>query len=147
MEEAIDVLLVEDDDSDAELTMRALKRVSAIKNIFHVADGQEALDFIFCRGAFSGRQQAELPRLVVLDLKMPKVDGMEVLRRLKSDDRTRSIPVVLLTSSREQKDVNESFRLGVNSYTVKPVSYADFMKFVSELGAYWLSMNQSPDFG
>lgn len=140
----IEILVVEDDPQDLELMMRAL-RASKISNRIQTAyDGAEALDFIFCEGPHAGRKIEDAPKLILLDLKLPKVDGLEVLKRVKSDPRTRTIPIVILTSSREQKDVVESYRLGVNSYIVKPVNFERFAAAVGELGLYWLLLNQPP---
>ena len=140
----IDIILVEDNPDDADLTMRALRKNNLTNSLIHLQDGEEALDYIFCKGAYSGRSPGDIPKLILLDLKMPKVDGVEVLRQLKSDDRTKVIPVVLLTSSNEDRDIVECYRLGVNSYIVKPVEFASFVKVVSDIGLYWLSMNQIP---
>ncbi len=140
----IDVLLAEDNLNDAELTMRTLRKITQAGQIVHVNDGEEALNFIFCKGEYQHRAFDQTPKLIVLDLKMPKVDGMEVLKMLKADARTRGIPVVFLTSSKEEKDIAASYESGVNSYLVKPVEYADFVEAVSELGKYWLSLNQPP---
>ena len=141
---AIETLLVEDNPQDLELTLRALRKAN-LANLVQVArDGAEALDFIFCEGVHAGRRIEDVPRVVLLDLKLPKVDGLEVLRRIKADPRTRTIPVVALTSSREQGDVVESHRLGVNSYIVKPVNFDGFMAAVRQLGLYWLRLNEPP---
>lgn len=140
----VEILLVEDNPADAELALRALKRNKIANNIIVVGDGEEALDFIFARGAFSGRKVEDGPKVVILDLKLPKVDGLEVLREMKSDPRTRIIPVVVLTSSKEEADIVESYRLGVNSYIVKPVDFEKFVESVRTLGFYWLLLNQPP---
>jgi two-component system response regulator len=140
----IDILLVEDNPDDAELTMRALKKNGIANDLIHLKDGEEALNFIFCKGAYENRNFNEVPKLILLDLKMPKVDGIEVLRQIKSNEQTKIIPVVLLTSSKEDKDIIESYKLGVNSYIVKPVEFEGFVKAVSEMGLYWLLLNQSP---
>ena len=142
--EAIDLLLVEDNADDIELTVRALKKHNLANNIFVVRDGAEALDFIFATGSYSDRRVEDPPRVVLLDLKLPKVDGLDVLRRMKADERTKVIPVVVLTSSEEERDVIESYRLGVNSYMVKPVDFDKFLTSVSELGCYWLLLNKAP---
>lgn len=143
-EHKVDIVLVEDNANDAELTIRALRKNGIANRLIHLKDGEEALNYIFCKGPYSGRDINDIPKLVLLDLKMPKVDGIEVLNRIKSDDRTRIIPVVLLTSSKEEKDVSGSYRLGVNSYIVKPVDFEGFLKAVAGLGLYWLLLNQPP---
>ncbi len=144
-EGAVQILLVEDDPGDAELTLRALRRHNLANQVIHVTDGEQALDFVFGRGSYSSRDVSQHPRVVILDLKLPRVDGLEVLRAMKADERTRVIPVVVLTSSREERDVIESYRLGVNSYIVKPVDFDKFVDAVKELGLYWLLLNQRPD--
>ncbi|MFA5515178.1 MAG: response regulator [Desulfuromonadales bacterium] len=138
----IDILLVEDNPQDAELTIRALQKRHLANKLHLAEDGAEALDFIFCRGAHAGRQIDQPPRLILLDLKLPKVDGLEVLRALKADERTRSIPVVVVTSSREDPDIQTAYALGANSYVVKPVDFASFMEAVGHLGFYWLLVNE-----
>jgi len=140
----VEILLVEDNPEDAEITIRALKKVNLANRLVHVEDGQEALDFLFSQGAFAGRVGANQPRLILLDIKMPKVDGIEVLRRVKEDATTKTIPVVIMTSSAEEKDILNTYNLGVNSYVVKPVDFNQFLKAVSELGLYWLLINRSP---
>ena len=142
--DAIEILLVEDSPEDLELTLRSLQKSKLSNRIEIARDGAEALDFIFCEGPHAGRRIEDTPKVILLDLKLPKVDGLEVLRRIKTDPRTKSIPVVVLTSSREQKDVVESYRLGVNSYIVKPVNFEGFIAAVQDLGMYWLLLNQSP---
>ena len=137
----LEILLVEDNVHDAELTIRALKRRHLANNLVHLKDGAEALDFIFGQGAYAHRDIAQHPKVVLLDLKLPKVDGLEVLRAIKSDQRTKTIPVVVMTSSQEQRDVVESYQLGVNSYVVKPVDFNNFSKAVAELGCYWVLLN------
>ena len=139
---AVEILLVEDNPHDAELALRALTKHKLANKVLHVKDGAEALEYVYSTGAYAGRQTGTNPRVVLLDLKLPKVDGMEVLRRMKSDERTRSIPVVILTSSSEERDIVESYRLGVNSYIVKPVDFDKFLTCVRELGLYWLLLNQ-----
>jgi len=140
----VEILLVEDNPADVELTLRALRK-NNLANRIHVArDGEEALDFMFCRGAYSTRSPNALPRFILLDLKLPKVDGLEVLRQLKSDPRTRSIPVVILTASREERDLAESYKNGVNSYIQKPVDFDQFRDIVKNLGLYWLVVNEPP---
>jgi CheY-like chemotaxis protein len=140
----VEILLVEDNPEDLRLTERALQRANLANHIQIARDGEEALDFIFCRGAFVGRNIENAPKVILLDLKLPKVDGKEVLQRVKSDPRTSMIPVVVLTSSKEQIDVIESYRLGVNSYIVKPVNFERFALAVKDLGMYWLLLNESP---
>jgi two-component system, response regulator len=140
----VEILVVEDNPQDLELTLRALRKAKLSNHIQVARDGAEALDFIFCAGPHAGRQLENTPKMVLLDLKLPKVDGLEVLEKIKGDSRTKSIPVVVLTSSKEQKDVVESYRLGVNSYIVKPVEFEGFATAVGELGLYWLLLNQSP---
>jgi CheY-like chemotaxis protein len=140
----IEILLVEDNQDDLDMALRALRKANLTNKIQTVRDGAEALEFIFCEGAFAGRKLEKPPKVVLLDLKLPKVDGMEVLKRIKADPRTKTIPVVILTSSKEQKDVIESYNLGVNSYIVKPVNFEQFAAAVQELGMYWLLHNQPP---
>ena len=142
--EAIDLLVVEDDPHDAELTLRALLKANLLNRVQVVRDGVEAMEFLFGEGQHEGRRVEDVPRLVLLDLKLPRVNGLQVLRRIKSDPRTRAIPVVILTSSREDQDVVESYGLGVNSYVVKPVSFDRFAESVRQVGTYWLSLNQPP---
>jgi two-component system, response regulator len=140
----VDILLVEDNPNDAELAIRALTKQRLANNLQHVEDGEEALDFLFARGKYSGRDANERPKLILLDLKLPKVDGIEVLRAVKADERTNLTPVVVLTSSREERDLIETYRLGVNSYIVKPVDFDKFVDAVKELGFYWLLINEQP---
>ena len=140
----VEILLVEDNPQDLELTLRALKKANLANHIQVARDGKEALEFIFCEGLFAGRKIENTPKVVLLDLKLPKVDGKEVLARLKRDPRTRTIPVVVLTSSKEQSDLVESYNLGVNSYIVKPVNFEGFAAAVQNLGMYWLLLNQPP---
>ena len=140
----VEILLVEDNPSDEELTIHALRSNHLANNIEVVRDGAEALDYIFHTGAFADRSAGDRPKVILLDVKLPKVDGLEVLRRIKSDPRTRSIPVVVLTSSREECDVVDSYSLGVNSYIVKPVDFSRFAEVVRQLGLYWLLLNHSP---
>jgi CheY-like chemotaxis protein len=140
----IEILLVEDNPQDLELTQRALKKANLANHIQVARDGEEALQFIFCEGPYAGRKIENGPKVVLLDLKLPKVDGKEVLARMKSDPRTKMIPVVVLTSSKEQSDLVESYKLGVNSYIVKPVNFERFAAAVQELGMYWLLLNQPP---
>lgn len=140
----IEILLVEDNASDAEMTIRALKKNNLANQLLHVKDGAEALDFIFSEGKFAGSGGIQKPRVILLDLKMPKVNGIEVLRRLKEDERTQKIPVVVLTSSKEDPDIQTCYNLGVNSYVVKPVEFDEFYRAVSDLGLYWMIVNQPP---
>jgi two-component system response regulator len=142
--EAVDILLVEDNPQDAELTTRALKKNNLANRLFTVEDGAEALDFVFCRGKYATRDNGHSPKVVLLDLKLPKVSGLEVLRALKQDERTRAIPVVVVTSSREDPDIKTAYSLGANSYVVKPVDFDAFAEAVSSLGLYWLLVNQPP---
>lgn len=136
-----EILLVEDNESDAELTIRALKKKNIVNNIIHLKDGEEALEYIFGTGRYFDRNVANIPKVVLLDLKMPKVGGLEVLKKIKSDPKTSMIPVVVLTSSKEDKDVIEGYKLGVNSYIVKPVEFENFAQAVTDLGFYWVMMN------
>jgi len=143
----VEILLVEDNPQDLELALRALQKANLTNHIHTARDGVEALEFLFCEGPHAGRKIEDVPKVVLLDLKLPRVDGLEVLQRLKSDSRTRTIPVVVLTSSKEPEDVVESYKLGVNSYIVKPVNFEQFVAAVRELGMYWLLLNQLPDTG
>jgi len=140
----VQILLVEDNSSDAEMTIRALKKNNLANQLIHVKDGAEALDFIFSEGKFEGNGGIQKPKVILLDLKMPKVNGIEVLRRIKSDERTQKIPVVVLTSSKEDPDIQTCYKLGINSYVVKPVEFDAFYKAVSDLGLYWMIVNQPP---
>ncbi len=140
----VEILLVEDNPNDAEMTIRALKKHNLANSLVHVSDGEEALDFLFARGAYSARQMQNGPKMILLDLKLPKIDGLEVLKAVKEDSRTKLIPVVVLTSSTEEKDIIESYKLGVNSYIVKPVDFDKFVQAIKDLGLYWLLLNQSP---
>jgi CheY-like chemotaxis protein len=140
----IEILLVEDNASDAEMAIRALKKKNITNNIVHLKDGAEALDFVFATGKFEGRDIQNQPKIILLDLKMPKVSGIEVLQTLKSDERTKAIPVVVLTSSKEDPDVKKCYELGANSYIVKPVGFENFTEAIAEIGVYWLLLNQPP---
>ena len=144
MNSAIEILLVEDNPDDVELAMFALKK-NNFANTIHVArDGEEALDFLFCRGPHSGRSFDQPPKVVLLDLKLPKIDGLEVLRALKGDSRTQAVPVVVMTSSKQQRDMVEGYKLGVNSYIQKPIDFAEFREIIKQLGYYWVVINQPP---
>ncbi|HEV2381306.1 MAG TPA: response regulator [Terriglobia bacterium] len=140
----MEILLVEDDPQDVRLTVRELQSANLANRIEVARDGEEALDFLFCRGAHSGRSLRHPPRLVLLDLKLPKVDGLQVLQEIKSRPETHAIPVVVMTSSREEQDMIESYKLGVNSYIQKPVDFDQFRQTIKALGLYWLVVNQSP---
>lgn len=142
MSETEDIILVEDNPDDAELVIRALRKNGISNTIVHLKDGEEALHFLFCEGLYEGTKVPPKPRLILMDLKMPKVDGLEVLRRVKSHEQLRLIPVVMLTSSKEDKDIFESYHLGANSYVVKPVEFERLLKTVQGLGLYWLLLNQ-----
>ncbi len=140
----VEILLVEDNMNDAELTIRALKKSKIANNLIHVKDGASAIDFLFGKGEFEYRNINLKPKLILLDLKMPKVDGIEVLRIIKSNELTQKIPIVVLTSSRENPDIERCYTLGANSYIVKPVDFDGFIKAVSDLGLYWILHNQPP---
>jgi CheY-like chemotaxis protein len=140
----VDILLVEDNPDDLDLTLYALQR-NNLANAVHIArDGEEALDFVFCRGKHQDRRFDDPPKVVLLDLKLPKVDGLEVLRAMKNDKRTKAVPVVVMTSSKEQRDMVEGYQLGVNSYIQKPVDFDEFRNLINQLGFYWLVVNQPP---
>ncbi|MEA2327816.1 MAG: hypothetical protein QOE68_2775 [Thermoanaerobaculia bacterium] len=143
-EAAVEVLIVEDNPQDLELTLRALRRSHLANNIVTVSDGEEALDFLFARGAYSSRNVVEVPRVVFLDLKLPKVDGFEVLRAMRSDPRTKTVPVVVITSSAEERDRIATYGIGANSYVVKPIDFDSFAKTMSDVGFYWLAINRGP---
>lgn len=140
----VEILLVEDNPTDAELCIRALKKHNLANKLEWVKDGAQALDFLFALGEYAGRDVSHPPRVILLDLKLPKVSGLEVLKAVKADELTRHIPVVVLTSSREDRDVMECYSLGVNSYVSKPVTFEEFLKVVAELGLYWLLVNRPP---
>jgi two-component system, response regulator len=144
LENVIEILLAEDNPSDERLTLHALNRYNLTNKIHVVRDGAEALDFIFCTGAFAQRDITQPPKVILLDLKLPLVNGLEVLQRMKADPRTRLIPVVILTSSREERDIVDSYQLGVNSYITKPVDFEQFTEAVRTLGMYWVLLNQAP---
>ncbi|MFT3808114.1 response regulator [Arenimonas sp.] len=140
----VEILLVEDSAADAEMTLRTLKKRNIANSVEWVRDGVEALEYLFCEGQYDGRSNGR-PRLVLLDLKMPRLDGLQVLERMKDDERTSSIPVVMMTSSREEGDLLRSYELGVNSYIVKPVDFGEFADIVSQVGMYWMIANQVPE--
>jgi two-component system, response regulator len=141
---AVDILLVEDNPHDAELTIRALKKHSIKNQLIVLEDGAEAMDFIFCRGKYSQREIANQPKVILLDLKLPKVNGLEVLKAIKSNEQTRTIPVVIVTSSQQDPDIKIAYELGANSYVVKPVDFDAFVEVMSQLGLYWLLLSQTP---
>jgi CheY-like chemotaxis protein len=140
----VEVLLVEDSEEDLQLALRSFKKANFLNRVHVVRDGAEALDFIFCQGQYASRRMEDTPRMILLDLKLPKVNGLEVLQRIKRDPRTKLIPVVVLTSSKEQRDVFASYETGANSYIVKPVAFDGFAKAMQELGMYWLLLNNPP---
>ncbi len=140
----VEILLVEDSDLDAELTMKALKRNKLSNNVVRLKDGEQAIDYLFAKGEFKGRNTKRKPKLVLLDLKMPKVSGLEVLKAIRKNEKTKELPVVMLTSSKEERDMVESYTYGVNSYIVKPVEFDEFTKAVKDVGFYWLILNQTP---
>jgi CheY-like chemotaxis protein len=143
-ENIVEILIVEDNEQDLALAQRALRKANVTNRIHVARDGEEALEFLFCEGSFRERKMENGPKVILLDLKLPKIDGLEVLQRIKSDPRTKSIPVVVLTSSKEQNDVVETYNLGVNSYIVKPVNFEQFSETVQKLGMYWLLLNHPP---
>lgn len=140
----IEILLVEDNPRDAELIIRAFKKRNLANNMTHVEDGSEALDFLFNRGKYEGRKNVASPKIVLLDLKLPKLNGLEVLHEIRKNENTRTIPVVIVTSSAEDPDIKLAYELGANSYVVKPVNFEDFTEVMSNLGLYWLLINQHP---
>jgi len=144
MNQEVEILLAEDNESDAELTIRALRKNNLANKLVHLKDGADALDFLFAQGNYAYRDIQNAPKVILLDLKMPKVNGIEVLEKIKSDSRTQKIPVVMLTSSKEDPDIQRCYKLGVNSYVVKPVTFEEFVKAVSDLGLYWMLLNHSP---
>lgn len=145
MKNEVEILLVEDNPDDAGLTIRALKKQNLANNLVHLKDGAEALDFLFGQGDFKERNIKNHPKVILLDLKMPRINGLEVLRKIKAEPETRTIPVVVLTSSNEDPDIRECYQLGVNSYIVKPVEFDNFMRAVTDLGFYWLLLNKNAD--
>lgn len=147
MSHEVEILLVEDSPEDAELTIRALRRNKLANDIQVAEDGAEALDFLFCRGAYADRSFVHPPKLVLLDLKLPKVGGLEVLRAIRADQRTKAIPVVILTSSKEERDLISSYNLGVNAYAQKPVNFEQFSETIRQIGMFWMLVNQAPPRG
>ncbi len=141
---ALEILLIEDNPNDVELTLRALKKNNIANDIHVITDGAEALDYFFAKGKYKQRDIHIIPKLVILDLKLPKVDGLEILQQIKNNDTTKSIPVVILTSSKEERDIIDSYQLGANSFIVKPVDFDKFIATVQELGMYWLLYNEPP---
>ena len=144
MNHSIEIILVEDNPYDVEMTLMALKQHNLANNVHVLHDGAEALDFIFCTGQYASRDKSCCPKVILLDLKLPKIDGIEILRRIRTDERTRMTPVVVLTSSNEERDKIDAYKLGVNSYIVKPVDFDQFIKAVEEIGLYWLLLNKPP---
>lgn len=142
---AVEILIVEDNPQDAELTIRAMRKNNLANNLYVAEDGEEALDFIFCKGKYATRSFAQLPKVIFLDLKLPKISGLEVLQEIKSNPLTKSMPVVMVTSSREDPDIRKAYELGVNSYVVKPVNFEDFLSAMSQTGLYWLLVNEPPN--
>ena len=141
----VDILLVEDNPRDAELTIRALRKRNLANNLIAVEDGVEALDFVFGRGKFNNRSTVNQPKVILLDIKLPKMNGLEVLKTIKQNPQTQHIPVVMVTSSREDPDMKTAYRLGANSYVVKPVGFENFLEAMSQIGLYWLLVNELPD--
>ncbi len=142
--EQYEIIIVEDNAYDAELMVRSLKEKNLANQLIVLEDGEDALDFIFCRGKYTARNLSSLPKVIFLDIKLPKVDGLEVLRQLKSNEQTRTIPIVIVTSSKEDPDIETAYKLGANSYVVKPVEFDDFLKTINQLGLYWLVVNEKP---
>lgn len=142
---SVDILLVEDNPNDAELTIRELRKNNLSNNLFHVTDGEEALEFIFATGRYANSSEVHRPKMVLMDIQMPKVNGIEVLKRIKEDERTKTLPVVMLTSSKEDPDIRRCYELGANSYIVKPVNFESFAQSIKNLGFYWLLLNQPPN--
>jgi two-component system response regulator len=146
MNQKSEIILVDDNMHDADLMIRAFRKSGMANTFVHLKDGQEALDYIFAEGVYASRDIRDIPKVILLDLKMPKVSGIEVLRRIKSDNQTKDIPVVVISSSKEDPDIKTSYSLGVNSYVVKPVEFDEFFKAISQVGLYWLLINQPPIF-
>ena len=144
MEHVFDIVIVEDDPNDAELMVRSLKKNRLANRLIVLEDGEQALDYIFCLGQYAGRDSSESPKVIFLDLKLHKVNGLEVLKQVKSNEGTRKIPVIIVTSSKEDPDIATAYDLGANSYVVKPVSFDDFTKTINQLGSYWLAINEKP---
>lgn len=144
MEHLVEIVLIEDNHFEAELAIKALQKNNLANQLLHIDDGEEALDFIFSDGKYKERRTLPPPKLILLDLKLPKVDGLQILKAIKADPATRPIPVVILTSSQEERDIVESYQLGANSYLVKPVNFESFSKAIADLGFYWLLLNQQP---
>lgn len=138
----VDILLIEDNHDEAELTIRSLKKINLHSKLVHIDDGAEALDFIFARNKYADRVSSNVPKVILLDLKLPKVNGLEILKQVKSNDTTKNTPVVLLTSSREERDIAEGYVSGANSYIVKPLGFESYTKAITELGHYWMSLNE-----
>jgi two-component system response regulator len=141
--DVIDILLVEDNPQDAELMIRSLKKTNVANPIYHVEDGAEALDFLYCRGSYQDKNVSNVPKVVFLDLKLPKISGLEVLRQIKADTKLRSLPIIVVTSSREDPDIKTAYELGANSYVVKPVAFDSFVETMKNLGYYWLLVNET----
>ncbi|MGA6981521.1 MAG: response regulator [Candidatus Sulfotelmatobacter sp.] len=147
MSNLVEILLVDDSPEDVELTIRSLRRSKIVNDIFVAEDGAEALDFLFCRGQHSNRTFSDLPKLILLDLKLPKIDGLEVLKAIRADPRTKAIPVVVLTSSKEQRDLIQSYDLGVNAFVQKPVDFEQFGEAIRQIGMFWMLVNRAPPYG
>lgn len=143
---SVEILLVEDNDNDAELALRALHKNNLINKVVHVKDGPEALDYVFCVGKFKDRNAAEVPKLILLDLKLPKLTGLQVLKTLKQDEKTKTIPIVMLTSSKQEPDIKSAYELGANSYIVKPIEFDKFTEAMKNVGYYWLLINEAPTY-
>ncbi len=142
--EELEILLVEDNSADAELTIRALKKHNLANRMLHLENGADALDYLYAKGEYANRNMMNLPKVILLDINMPKISGIDVLRTIKTDERTKMIPVIMLSSSKEDPDIKQCYGLGANSYVLKPVAFNDFMKAVKDLGLYWLLLNQPP---